>query len=512
MQLEVKSVRATTQKYQTYYCRKSCTKTYTAEKLRSGMSSENLMGSRGFPRARLSDTGIILKDQIAPLGAKTAGCGGCFNTPSNHNLLKVIPYEDILNCSAAEGDAVEVVYAQREGKHLVPGSMTLQVDHNTGNGLVDEILKRSFPSLPPGRSILILINPHGGQGKALDLFNRYSRPILKAAGYKIEVQNTKYHKHAIDIVKELDLAQYDIIGCASGDGIPHEVFNGIFQRPDRVEAFNKLIVTQIPCGSGNAMSISCHGSSEPSHATLALVKSIPIKMDLMSVQQQGEPDSLSFLSQCFGIIADADIGTESLRWMGPVRFDLGVAIKVFSGAKYPCNLYVKYKIKDKLLVKQHYDEYRKKILQLNKDTELSELKLKYNINEPVPADWEQVDQDLTDNMGIFYTGKMPLIAPDTVFFPASLPNDGTIDMVVTDSRTSLAKTAPTLLSLDKGTHVHDDHVLHSKIEAFRLEPKLAKGFLSIDGESFPFKPFQVEILPKVAWILLKNGEYRESGF
>jgi len=40
--------------------------------------------------------------------------------------------------------------------------------------------------------------------------------------------------HAFDIVKdELAIGQYDAIIAISGDGIIHEIVNGIMTRPDR---------------------------------------------------------------------------------------------------------------------------------------------------------------------------------------------------------------------------------------------------------------------------------------
>lgn len=105
------------------------------------------------------------------------------------------------------------------------------------------------------------------------------------SGCKIEIAYTKYARHAIDIAKDLDISKYDTIACASGDGIPYEVINGLYRRPDRVDAFNKLAVTQLPCGSGNAMSISCHWTNNPSYAALCLVKSIETRIDLMCCSQ-----------------------------------------------------------------------------------------------------------------------------------------------------------------------------------------------------------------------------------
>ena len=46
-------------------------------------------------------------------------------------------------------------------------------------------------------------------------------------------------------------------------------------------------------------------------------------VDAFSITQNGKR-TISFMSQALGLIADADIGTENLRWMGDTRFLLGI--------------------------------------------------------------------------------------------------------------------------------------------------------------------------------------------
>jgi sphingosine kinase len=49
-----------------------------------------------------------------------------------------------------------------------------------------------------------------------------------------------------------------------------------------------------------------------------------MKVDLFSVTQ-GSKRSLSYMSQAVGLMADLDLGTENLRWMGDTRFTVGLA-------------------------------------------------------------------------------------------------------------------------------------------------------------------------------------------
>lgn len=51
-------------------------------------------------------------------------------------------------------------------------------------------------------------------------------------------------------------------------------------------------------------------------------------------------------------------------------------------------------------------------------------------------------------------------------------------------------------------------VKYYKVAALRLTPKNKDtGYISVDGEKVPFKPFQVEVHPKLINILNIDGKY-----
>lgn len=529
----------------------------------------------------LSTDGIVIKSQDPTLF--TEGSDSCFtaclpcladSTASNvyvdeypyHSKLRhvsgnhIIPYGHILDAAYLDDNStdstdpfsdrndvssaipaeptVTITYIKSHKQDIVTERLTMTISRDTTDSqtdIVGEILERSYKNAKRNRSILVVINPHGGSGEAQQLYMSKCHPILLGSKATVEISYTKCGGHAIDIARELDMTKYDTIACASGDGIPHEIINGLFQRSDRVEAFNKLAITQLPCGSGNAMSVSCHWTTNPSYAALCLVKGIEARVDLMSCSQESYfkvSPRLSFLSQTYGVIAESDINTEFIRWMGPARFDIGVALNVLQRKKYPCDIYVKYAAKEKSEVKTHYEVNKDKSALVFEETTTTSssripflsssrnlinvteenFHLKFPLDKGVPDDWEKLDQDFTDNIGIFYTGKMPYIAPGTQFFPAALPSDGTIDIVITDARTPISIMTPILLSIDKGSHVQHPKVIHSKILAYKIVPKVTNSVISVDGERFPLEPLQVEIMPQLCKTLLRNGQFVNTEF
>lgn len=485
-------------------------------------SSEMLLGN--FIKCRLEEDGIKLEDQLSN-SEQSQNSLLCY--PSDYKLhTSKILYKHIIGCEHIEESSYKVNFVVQKGSSIKLKELNILIDYSLGTffskGMDDcsqDILKRAYGKSLIKPSIVVLINPHGGPGKAKQIYKKEVEPVLEAANASVTVLETKYSKHATDIAKDLDINKYDIIACCSGDGIPHEVINGFYLRPDKgVSAFEKIAITQLPGGSGNALSLSTHGSNDARLATFNMLKSVRTKIDLMSITQlddQGnEVTKLSFLSQCYGTIADADIGTEHLRWMGPIRFDLGVAHKVFTKARHPCDIYVDYAT----TTKQELTEFFKKYSDPNNSTAGIEDNIQSTgpkLSEEPPKDWIQIPTDLTDNLNIFYVGNMPMMSPDAQFFPAALPNDGTMDMVITDCRTPLLNSIKALLSVDKGAHVLEKDVVHHKIRAYRLIPKLkdpSNHHISIDGENFPFREFQVEVIPSAMTGLLTNSKYVSTSF
>lgn len=132
-------------------------------------------------------------------------------------------------------------------------------------------------------------------------------------------------------------------------------------------------------------------------------------------------------------------------------------------------------------------------------------------------------------------------------FPVSLPDDGLID-IVAQSTVSCVNTpaCAVTLNFDRQTFqglmsLHRSEALREvncigtivyvfslylfisvlpfeslivaiqlhylKANAYRIKPLSKKGNLSIDGELYPFDPFQVEVLPGLATLLSSHGSY-----
>ena len=283
---------------------------------------------------------------------------------------------------------------------------------------VDQVVSRAYQDVRPYRRVKILINPVGGPGKAKQLFESRARPILEAAGCKLDITMTSHRMHGLEIARDLKVQDYDAVGVVSGDGLLHEMLNGFATRSDADKAL-ALPLAPIPAGSGNAMSINLLGAQQGFSLALAclnIIKGRPMKLDLLSVTQpasafppgvpvpgrapsgthgkraskagrngtlngsinastRGSEDVArlidapskpfvqyySFLSQAIGIVADLDLGTEHLRALGDTRFVIGYATSVIRNAK--CDVDIDIKLGSR--GSKNKDEMRQRVIDFN---------------------------------------------------------------------------------------------------------------------------------------------------
>lgn len=386
---------------------------------------------------------------------------------------------------------------------------------------VENLLDRAYGESQRKKRIKVLINPFGGKGKAQKWYLRDIDPIFAAARCETDVEKTQYRGHAVEIAEHLDPDAFDVVAACSGDGLPYEIFNGLGKKSDARRALKKMAVVQLPCGTGNAMSLNLNGTDSPSMAALCIVKGIRTPLDLASITQ-GDRRTLSFLSQSVGLVAESDLATEHLRWLGSARFTYGVLIRLLRKTVYPCDLAVQVEVATKAEVREHYrralnerslpEQHRDSLdSQSTEDREedsgLPALHFG-TIRDNLPNGWTLFPYDKLSN---FYCGNMALVAPDTNFFPATLPNDGCMDLVTVDGDISRTAAIRSLMAVESGTFFDMPHVKYQKISGYRIIPRDQKaGYISVDGERMPFEPFQVELHKGLGTVLSKSGSLYEA--
>ena len=93
------------------------------------------------------------------------------------------------------------------------------------------------------KKCVIIYNPNSGKKKIKKYLPEINK-LLEKKDYKTEIITTKYKKHAIKIVEELN-NDIDLVMSFGGDGTFNEVMTGNLKRD------NKLLLTHIPVGTTN---------------------------------------------------------------------------------------------------------------------------------------------------------------------------------------------------------------------------------------------------------------------
>ncbi|KAF2430546.1 hypothetical protein EJ08DRAFT_633630 [Tothia fuscella] len=482
----------------------------------------------------LREDSLWISDSNYVEESKGFSCFGLRPNNRKNNNTQIILYHYILWSEIIQ-NTLTITYAERTTKtRLTPKTLTYTVTSTSNNSYLESwitnLLHRSNHTAKKRKRIKVLINPFGGQGKAAKYYARDIEPIFRAAKCDISVETTQRKSHAGVIAEEIDIERWDVIACCSGDGLPYEVFNGLARKPDAKVALGKIAVVQLPCGTGNAMSLNLNGTDNPAFAALAVVKGLRTSLDLVSITQ-GDTRTLSFLSQSVGIVAESDLGTENLRWMGNARFTYGFLVRLLGKTVWPCDIAVGVEIDDKTAIRDEYRKYHgqttggdSKIISSSSselDTPNETLTtsisagaglppLRYGtINDPLPPSWTLTPYP---NLGNFYCGNMAYMTADTNFFPAALPSDGCLDLVTIPGDIPLKRSLTLLDSVGKGRIFEQPDVRYRKVSGYRIVPREAEGYVSIDGERVPFEGFQAEVHRGLGTTLSRSGRgYEASG-
>ncbi|KAA1471124.1 hypothetical protein DENSPDRAFT_837053 [Dentipellis sp. KUC8613] len=428
---------------------------------------------------------------------------------SNKTKLDV-PLLRVLWAEHSEGHVAVHVLAKRtrEGNLVrvkVEGSVP-ESDRPKLAEWTEALLDAAYAGVKRQRRLFVLVNPHGGPGKAKHIFKTKVEPIFSIARCSMEVVYTTHHGHALELAAELPLDKYDALISVSGDGIIHELYNGFAKHKEPLKAF-QMPIAPIPAGSGNGLSLNLLGLEEGldvSAAALNAIKGRPMAIDLLSLLQGGKR-SFSFMSQCLGLMADLDLGTEHLRWMGSNRFVYGYLRAVLSRKAHPLSISIKDPQTDKNKMVENLLASR---AEAGKAAEVERIVPEGSASPEMQNTLKDADGWVTFDKPVLYlyAGKGPFVSRDLMQFPVSMPNDGTVDLVIQE-RMSRKDMIQAMDGAEKGAAYWRDSCHYYKTQAYRVKPLKSEGYFSVDGETFPFEEFLVEVHQGLGTLLSPYGRY-----
>ncbi|KAI0052388.1 hypothetical protein FA95DRAFT_1670356 [Auriscalpium vulgare] len=471
--------------------------------------------SNGVPATFSFTDETFLVDSTLPHSAVRLALCACSGLPSESQLQ--VPLNSVIWADADGGKVRVHLLAKKHGRHtLVKVSGAAQ---DGGASALQEwahaLRDAAYAGVNQKRYFLVLVNPHGGPGKAVSVFREKVEPILRAAQCMYECQFTEYHQHATKIASEIPLDKYDAVICISGDGLVHEIFNGFSQHREPMKAF-RIPIAVVPAGSGNGTCMNILGPGvdrDIGAATLNAIKGRSMPVDLCSILQDGKR-SFSSMSQCVGLMAELDLGTEHLRWMGSKRFFYGFLRGLITHKLYHFSLSVKPIETDKMKMIESVRASRESSPAQRFEARSKEVP---EDGAPLPplryASSDHSDGWITfvDPILFIYAGKGPYVSKDVMEFPVSLPSDGAIDIVIQPSVTRSDMYAG-MSGAERGEPFWLPSAKYIKASAYRLKPLIPHGHLAIDGERFPFTEYLAEVHQGLGALLSMHGTYLADDF
>src|SRR4051794_160043 len=208
---------------------------------------------------RLDEAGISVTDDHFDDSNKR-----CCGFLPGSEPVKTIPYFYVLDASLSN-DAITIKYAKpksvKKNARLLVRTLIYHITPNDhARSWTDTLLDKAYGTAQRNKRIKVLVNPFGGAGRAPTIYRKQVAPIFEASACAVQVEHTQYGGHAIEIAENMDIDAFDVLACASGDGLPMECFNGLGRKTNARQALRNIAVVQLPCGTGNAMSWNLNGT------------------------------------------------------------------------------------------------------------------------------------------------------------------------------------------------------------------------------------------------------------
>ena len=374
------------------------------------------------------------------------------------------------------------------------GSSNNSYDHHDIEIAIDKTGNSDIFQSAYRKRYIVFVNPVSGSGIAQKIWKNQVLPIFKEAGVEYLEIITAYANHAKNCMfngkvdssfanSNVNIFEYyDVVVTIGGDGLICEVINGIMDRPDCQEIFNKITIAPINGGSGNGLvkSILFANKEEYSivNATINALKGVPSAMDLSELCTSTSKRYHSFLTVSWGLVADIDILSEKMRCLGETRLYVAAVYFILKAKVYKGRL--------SMYTGNKADFSSEKVPPLNVPIQNSD-------------GWTVIES----NFSLIWVLQTSHAASTMLSGPGKKLDDGEFMIMVVEkiSRLGLLQL---LLSFDTGGHVNHPSVKIYKASAYRLEPLCQEGIIACDGEKIDYCPLQAIMHPAAAKISLKQ--------
>lgn len=178
--------------------------------------------------------------------------------------------------------------------------------------------------------LLIIFNPNAAYGRSLKKLAEI-KTRLNSLGIHVTVKPTTHAGHAGELVAATDLAGFDGVVAAGGDGTVFEVLNGLYQHPKP----ERIPLGLLPIGTGNAFArdLGLQPFDWPTAIDL-LHKGRTREVDVGHVQAADtEYYFLNIVSM--GLAVDASLTAKYLKFIGNTAYTMATLWQALKFKSYP---------------------------------------------------------------------------------------------------------------------------------------------------------------------------------
>ena len=284
--------------------------------------------------------------------------------------------------------------------------------------------------------VLLITNPKSGILSYEDSLNNVIKEFKK---YDIEytLSKTEYAAHAVELVKQKDLKQYDSVCAMGGDGTLFEVLNGMLNRREN----ERIPISIIPNGTGNSF-MKTVGIENVVDAIGKIFKNEPKNLDMMRVVC-GENIYYSLNLIGWGMATDISVLAEKLRVFGGQRYNIASIFEIIKNKRRYSKLIVDGKERDR-------------------------------------------------SFSFIIACNTKYVGKDMKMAPKAKIDDGEIDLIIV-KKTSSFTLFSVFPKLFDGSHIDHNACEYVHCKSFSIQPK-ELGSLNIDGEIIGSTPVSVNIV------------------
>ena len=384
---------------------------------------------------------------------------------------------------------------------------------------------------------LVLINPFAGKSVAAISHDAVLAPILKyAAGATVyDIRQTTAPGDAEIYARQLNAGAFDACLCVGGDGTVHEALQGLCARSDWRSAVSRLPLLHVPSGSGNAFATSS-GIMDIVGAARAALHGPVVPLDVLAVlQPRHEIKRFGMLGLAYGLVANADIGTEHLRHWGDARFTYGALGQLLGRQTHAARISYMPASSSSSSSTSLSDDFGPESQPTSSPPSLAEprrwndgiatplLDEAFTVDSftalgrdrPPPSGWFDVQMppsdckptaDATGNYQLCVAISMAYLSQTDLAAPSALLGDGCLHLVYT-GLAGPCEGVCVMLDFGEGKHIerHPNSVATTRCHALYLEPVAddldeygdakTKTWLTLDGEVLRASPTLVEVKP-----------------